>query len=412
MVHHWYTIMTQTVLLALGLLLSAASGAEKSGLITQPEKWQGEIVITGEVEVRAAVTVEAGTVITFPDKGKITVKGGGHFLAQGSAEQPIRMTGPGGIGANGGRISMAFCRLSQVGVGSWYLQGEGPNLRLEDCVIVDAQLACYHNPVEVRRTFIDAGRSKYAVVEIPPGSQVTDCVFSGGAWVSKSLGGTIAGNVFIAQVVPEGGKLNDYTHEHICGIHPQARIERNIFVGRSYAALMAIGRHNGDGALIRNNTIDMRDGKSSGFMFHLTEPKAKAIVLRNNLFMRCIGIIDEEKTPNAISSTDYNLFAAAPVRHKGVVMTDRKPGEAGCEKHSLDVAEIGAVCVDPDFGYPFPYSAEQMLNGSVTVTEVLQRYRAAYAPKPGSPLIDAGSPEDAADVADARCDIGAVEFSP
>jgi len=50
-----------------------------------------------------------------------------------------------------------------------------------------------------------------------------------------------------------------------------------------------------------------------------------------------------------------------------------------------------------------------MLSGAATVTEALQRYRAVYVFKPGSPLIDAGSPEDAADAADGRCDIGAVE---
>ena len=392
------------------LLLTALPAAEKSGLIANPEVWQGEIAITGEVEVRAEVTVEAGTTITFPGTIGITVKGGGHFRCQGSAEKPIRMSGPGGLGANGGCLSLAFCRLSQVNVGSWYLQGEGPNLRLEDCVIVDAQLACYHNSVEVRRTFIDAGRCKYAVVEIPPGSQVIDCVFSGGAWVSKALGGTISGCVFVSQPVPSGANQNDFTHEHICGIHPNARIERNIFVGRSYAALMSIGRHNGDGALIRNNTIDMRDGKNSGLMFHLTEPKAKAIVVRNNLFMRCTGINDEEKTPDAIASTDYNLFTAVALRYQGVVMTGKKPGDEGFDQHTREAA-ADSVCVDPDFGYPFPYHVEQMLDGSITVATVLQRYRAAYAPKPGSPLIDAGSPEDATDAADGRCDIGAVELS-
>lgn len=403
-------MLRHIILCVLVVAAQAAEKSEKSGVIAKPETWSGAITITGEVEVRAELTVEAGTVITFPGKVAIIAKGGGHVRCQGSAEKPIRMTGPGAVNANGGRLSLAFCRLSQVNVGSWYLQGEGPNLRLEDCVIVDAQLACYNNPVEVRRTFVDAGRNKYAVVEIPPGSQVTDCVFSGGAWVSKALGGTVSGCVFISQPVPDGGKQNDYTHEHICGLHPKARIERNILVGRSYAGVMSIGRHNGEGALIRNNTIDMRDGKGSGHMFHLTEPKAKGLVLRNNLFMRCIGILDEEKTPDAIASTDYNLFAAVAQRHKGVVMSTTKPGEAGCEKHSLDAAEIGSACVDPEFGYPFPYSMEQMLDGSITVAAVLQRYRSAYAPKPGSPLIDAGSPEDAKDAADGHCDIGAVEL--
>lgn len=397
--------------LLLPLLLASSSAAEKSGVIAKPETWSGEIVIAGNVEVRAEVTVEPGATVSFSGKFGITVKGGGFLRCHGSAENPIRMAGPGGMGANGGRISLAFCRLSQVSVASWYLQGEGPNLRLEDSVIVDAHLACYNNPVEVRRTFVDAGRSKYAVVEIPSGSQVSDCVFVGGAWVSKALGGSIRGCVFVSQSVPAGGRQNDYTHEHICGLHPKARIERNILVGRSYAAVMSIGRHNGEGALIRNNTIDLRDGKGSGHMFHLTAPKARGLVLRNNLFMRCIGILDEEKTPDAIASTDYNLFAAAPVRHKGVVITGKQAGDAGFDKHSPGVNEPTAVCGDPDFGYPFPYSAEQMLDGSITVAAVLQRYRAAYAPKPGSPLIDAGSPEDAADAADGHCDIGAVELS-
>lgn len=397
--------------LIIGMLLAAAQAAEKSGVIAKPETWSGAITITGEVDVRAELTIEAGTVITFPGKAAIIAKGGGHVRCQGSAEKPVRMTGPGAVNANGGRLSLAFCRLSQVNVGSWYLQGEGPNLRLEDSVIVDAQLACYNNPVEVRRTFVDAGRNKYAVVEIPPGSQVSDCVFSGGAWVAKSLGGTISGNVFVSQPVPEGGKQNDFTHEHICGLHPQARIERNILVGRSYAAVMSIGRHNGAGALIRNNTIDMCDGKGSGHMFHLTEPKATGIVLRNNLFMRCIGILDEEKTPDAIASTDHNLFAAAPVRHKGVVMSNRKPGEAGFDGASRSVEAIAGVCAEPGFGYPFPWSTGQLLDGTVGIAEVLRRYRAAYAPVAGSPLIDAGSPEDAKDATDGRCDIGAVEFA-
>lgn len=276
---------------------------------------------------------------------------------------------------------------------------------------IDAQLASYNHAAEVLRAYISAGTNNYAIVEIAPGSKVSDSIFDGGTWTSHAMGGVIVGNVFISKVVPAGGNINSFTHEHIGGIHPNARIERNILIGRSYAALMSASRFNGDGALIRNNTIDMRDGQSVGYMFHLTEPKAKGLVLRNNLFMRCIGILDEEKTPDAIASTDYNCFAAVAVRYKGVVMTGKKPGDDGFDRHALEAAAVGSVCVDPDFGYPFPYKAEQLLDGSVTVATALQRYRTAYAPKAGSPLIDAGSPEDAKDAADGCCDIGAVEFT-
>jgi len=40
-------------------------------------------------------------------------------------------------------------------------------------------------------------------------------------------------------------------------------------------------------------------------------------------------------------------------RHQGVVMTGRKLGDEGAEKHSVDVADPAGVCVDPEFGYPF-----------------------------------------------------------
>jgi hypothetical protein len=405
------TGLLSAFLLLLGPDLAAT---EKSGTISQSETWSGEINITADVTIdRAEVVVSPGTAITFAGKGKITVKTGAFLRCQGTEKQPIRWAGPAepaSVNVSGGRASLTFCRMSQVSVHASYPQAAPPILTLEDCVLIEGELGCWGQAAVVRRCYVSATKKKgsYAVVEMPPESQVSDNIFEGGSWVSKSMGGTITGNVFISQVVPAGGNVNDCTHEHICGLHPKARLERNIFIGNSYSAIMSIGAANGDGALIRNNTIDMR-GKGSGYTAHLTKPKPQGIVLRNNLFLRCQGINDEEKTPDAIVFSDYNLFVAAKSRHQGVVMTARKPGDEGAEKHSVDVADPAGVCVDPEFGHPFPYSAEQMLSGAASVAEVLQRYRAAYAPKPGSPLIDAGSPEDAADAADGHCDIGAVE---
>lgn len=393
------------------ILCTAAFGVEKSGTITADETWSGAVSVVGELDVRrCTIVIAPGTQVTFSPKSKITINPGGELRSEGTLESPIHFIGRGYIGINGGRGSFAHCRLSKVGVGSWYPQAEAPILRMEDCIIVGGQLSCYVQGVVISRCYIAAVDSKYAVVELPPGSVVSDNIFDGGSWVTKSIGGTIIGNVFISQVIPEGGTTNDHTHEHVCGIHAEAIIERNIFVGRSFAALMSIGAHNGSGALIRNNTIDQRAGKGAGYMFHLTTPKPQGIELRNNLFMRCRGIVDEEKTPDAIAATDFNAYVAVSRRYEGVVISGKDAGDEGFGKHSIDLDDPAAVCVDPEIGYPFPYAGDAMLSGQVTVLDALKLYRDAYTPIAGSPLIDAGSPADAASVSDGHCDIGAVEF--
>ena len=67
----------------------------------------------------------------------------------------------------------------------------------------------------------------------------------GGPGSRKLLKGTLRGNVFVSEYVPEGGVQNDYTHEHLLGMATNSVIERNIFVGKSYGALMAIGANYG-----------------------------------------------------------------------------------------------------------------------------------------------------------------------
>ena len=53
---------------------------------------------------------------------------------------------------------------------------------------------------------------------------------------------------------------------------------------------------------------------------------------------------------------------------------------------------------DPRFAGPvpktFPFSDEDIQAGKVTVAQVLARYRAAWAPADGSPLIGSGDPAD------------------
>ena len=45
---------------------------------------------------------------------------------------------------------------------------------------------------------------------------------------------------------------------------------------------------------------------------------------------------------------------------------------------------------------PFPFLPEDIWNRTKTVSDVLARYRAMYAPAAGSPLIGAGDPQDGA----------------
>ena len=135
--------------------------------------------------------------------------------------------------------------------------------------------------------------------------------------------------------------------------------------------------------------------------------------VRNNLFLRAtIGIKDEQSQTDSIAYTDYNLFSDVDDHYLQVGMTGKTEGDDGYGLHDIEVLDPADVCVNPTVGYPFPYSQAQIIAGSVTPGEMLQFYRDAYALKPGSAAINAGSPVDASDpeVKDGQCDIGALEF--
>jgi len=68
------------------------------------------------------------------------------------------------------------------------------------------------------------------------------------------------------------------------------------------------------------------------------------------------------------------------------------------------------VVANPDI--EFPFSDEDLLARQKTPAEALKAYREAYAPKAGSPALDAGDPADKDDpeVQDGKPDIGAIEY--
>ncbi|HUV38957.1 MAG TPA: hypothetical protein VMY39_05055 [Planctomycetota bacterium] len=251
-------------------------------------------------------------------------------------------------------------------------------------------------------------------------------VVRGGSWVTAQIGGEITGNVFVS--LPheearkkEGGFDRNCTHEHICGLAPNATVTRNIFVGASYGAIMGIGDGTCSGAVIRNNTFDMRGSGHALYLNHLPKTDPKDVVVRNNLFVRSGSVLSEKPVDDTFSYLDYNLWSRSGLdkrygRFQKIVIAGKKPGEAGFGGH--DVPSFGrdgeqpapeAVVENPTV--EFPFTDEDLLARRHTVAEVLKVYRDAYAPKAGSPAIDAGDPADRDDpeVKDGKPDIGAVE---
>jgi hypothetical protein len=396
----------------------AAASVEKSGEIAT-ETWSDTIHITGNTSVNGELTISPGSTVIFDGAYELKINGKGKLICEGTQPHPIRFLSPNGGGSinNLGVAILKFCRFSKLYITSNSSSAVlSPAMTCEDNILIQGGLSTYRSPVMIRRCYVhqtnlSGGRGLNGTSD---GSEITDNIFSGGTWVSSDLGGIIRNNIFISAVVPAGGNLNAHTHEHICGIKEGARVERNIFIGKSYAAIMAIGGKNMSNALIRNNTIDMRGG-GDAVMFHLTKPPAHDVVFRGNIMMRCQGLNDEQKTPDAIGYLDYNLYVSVKKRYLGIVMSEKKPGDAGFDQHSSAVPDSLTprdVINDPEFGYPFPYSDDDMLSGAVPFADALAAYRGAYGLRKGSPAIDAGDPQDHADSPDGKIDLGAIEYAP
>lgn len=100
--------------------------------------------------------------------------------------------------------------------------------------------------------------------------------------------------------------------------------------------------------------------------------------------------------PDRVGYIDYNLYfspAAKTHRLYALGVAGKAEKDEGFGKHDL-------VEVDPKFKGPlpdvFPFDDVDIKSGTVTVAQMLSRFREIYAPAKGSPLIDAGDPEDGA----------------
>ena len=399
------------------------AGVDKSGWIQSSEVWSGVINIIGDTTISGAstvVTVLPGTRIVYKGGYILLTKDRSRLLMNATAESPIivdaRATG-GKLEIRGGQGEIRFSRLLNISLSATYPVLEPPLLVFEDNISLGSFYSGQQASIIKRNYFGIYGDFIPGTVPSPftgsaAGSEVIDNVFNGGTWVAQAPKGTLRGNVFVSETVPEGASQNDYSHEHVLGMAPNCLFERNIFVGKSYGAIMAIGANYGSYCLVRNNTIDMR-GVGDGIYFHLTTSPVVGMELRNNLFMRTThGINDEQKQTDSVTYTDYNLFSDVGDRYLKVSMSDKVEGDDGYGLHDVEVQNPEDVIVDPTAGYPFPYSQAEIIAGSVTPTDMLDFYRRAYSLKPNSAAINAGSPVDADDpeVRDGQCDIGALEY--
>lgn len=142
---------------------------------------------------------------------------------------------------------------------------------------------------------------------------------------------------------------------------------------------------------------------------------------RSNLFMRFPhrnaatigpgGNDGHPETPPILLYADYNLFYnpsaqvidnyALPV---GTKVERQDPGFGASDAPPLGATDAQ---VDPQVTGPlaprFPWTDEQIVAGSITVSDMLAYFRTVYAPRAGSPLIDTGDPQDGS-----GADIGAI----
>jgi hypothetical protein len=280
--------------------------------------------------------------------------------------------------------------------------------------------------VLIEGNYVHRAKSQGSYCVVWVGGTIRGNLFRGACWTTGSIGGIITHNVL--ESVPAvdfkklGGINDGGTHEHMCGLTPDTTVERNIFLHPSYGAIMGIGEKTCTGAIIRNNTFDMRAESDPIFLNHLPQNDPKGIVIRNNLFLRGRQVASERDIVDSVAFCDYNLWA--PTYAKGrfalISMTGRKEGDEGFGRHDVPATSpanptgsLKAEDVVQDVQFEFPYTDEDMLARKYSVAECIALYRKAYALKAGSPAIDAGDPRDGKtdpEVKDGRCDIGAIEL--
>jgi hypothetical protein len=175
-----------------------------------------------------------------------------------------------------------------------------------------------------------------------------------------------------------------------------------------------------------NNTMDATNCYNPPGAAVAVEPFEVIASIRNNVFFRMMYVqaavaafvstntldMATDPGPPRMAYADYNdFFNTAAVKIDNYALSVANLTErvdAGFGLHDLGTPGLKNQQVDPKLAtgmqpIQFPFSDDDIVAGNVTVCQMLAFYRNAYMPTAGSPLIDAGDPQDGQGV-----DIGAV----
>lgn len=239
-----------------------------------------------------------------------------------------------------------------------------------------------------------------------------------GQWNIRALSGIFRDNL----------SMDMPSHYHIAFMGSNTKVYRNLFIeGDSAIQNGVINAYtNVTGIEIYNNTF-VGSGGANLTAVPIITISSDAFIdsIRNNIFYNFAwnpsnpnvlpdsqAIIQSEPrdSPN-IGYADYNLFAN-PLwprvdNYKIAVANKTERVDAGFAKNDRSPSGPVNEQVDPKFAetlIKFPFAEADIKAGQVTVSQILTRFRDAYTPQVGSPLIDAGDPQDGEGT-----DIGAVD---
>lgn len=338
----------------------------------------------------------------------------------------------------GNRVSKALCDFS----GDNLLIGGDRDEDSNFLIGMRCGLTLAGGRIHVARNYIhtlyENGWSQVANIEAgqPAHALIEDNILHMGEWVVRSLTGELRNNVI----------LDMNGHNWVIGPKANAKIHHNLFARyvtwdkNKNGGISVV--YEGEGIEIYNNTFD-GGGREKSFAVPVIEVPAaeeristtgqtvrverKLASLRNNIFHNFhirypavnVSTYGKEKfsapsKPARMGYADYNCFfnPDSPIRQNYAISvagkTERK--DAGFALNDLPRGGAVDAQVDPKFAGPipteFPWKDDEIKAGKVTVSRMLEVYRKAYAPAPGSPLLGAGDPADGPGT-----DIGAVAAS-
>jgi hypothetical protein len=252
------------------------------------------------------------------------------------------------------------------------------------------------------------------LVQAPcPGLVIEHNVFRHGQWVVRGLAGEFRYNLV----------LDADAHNFIVGPRAGTHIHHNIFaryctVDPNLNSSVAV-IYPGDDIQVYNNTFD-GGGKDMARRWHVPAievgPEALLASLRNNVFYDHPtsfangtatvrpGFTEKKALPGParLGYADYNLFFNPDAKERQnyalSVAGKTERVDAGFARHDVPAGGEKDVQVNPKFHGPvpkaFPFSDDDIRARKVTVAQILARYREAYSPADGSPLLGAGDPAD------------------